>query len=351
MKDQKETTTRQNVPPASQPPRRRVLRGLAQAASVALLGLGAGAAPAAGDAAPSSFPERPIRLLIPFPAGGSTDPVARLIAQKLNEAWGQPVVVDNRPGGNTVIGTQALAKAPADGYTLLLTASTHVINALLMPKLPYDSEKDFAPVATLYRSEFLLVTHPSLPARTLQELIAQAKAQPGRINYAISGAGNANQLAGELFNMEAGVKLTAVPYKGGGPAINDLLGGQVQAMFSVPVSVIGHVKTGKLRALAYTGDTPLAALPEVPTFAQAGLPSFDMKSWTGILAPAGTPAPVIAKLTAEIGRILAMPDVKAHLDAQGQVPFYQDPAQFAALMRSDREKFGRIIRAANITME
>jgi len=325
---------------------------LVHAAWLVLLAAFAGTASAAADGPPgAAYPERPIRLLIPFPAGGSTDPVARLLAQKLNEAWGQPVIVDNRPGGNTVIGTEALAKAPPDGYTLLLTASTHVINALLMPKLPYDSEKDFMPVATLYRSEFLLVTHPSLPARTLHELIAQAKAHPGRINYAISGTGNANQLAGELFNMEAGVKLASVPYKGGGPAINDLLGGQVQAMFSVPVSVIGHVKAGKLRTLAYTGDSPLPALPEVPTFAQAGLPGFDMKSWTGILAPAGTPAPVIAKLSAEIARILAMPDVKARLEEQGQIPFVQDPAQFSALMRADREKFARIIRAARIGIE
>ncbi|RZL93420.1 MAG: tripartite tricarboxylate transporter substrate binding protein [Variovorax sp.] len=297
------------------------------------------------------YPVKPIRMLVPFPAGGSTDPVARLVAQKLNEAWGQAVVVDNRPGANTIIGTDALAKSPPDGYTILLTASTHVINSLLMSKLPYDSYKDFIPAATLYKSEFLLVLHPSVQANTLQELIALAKAKPGAINYAISGSGNANQLAGELFNMVAGVKLTSVPYKGGGPAINDLLGGQVQAMFSVPVSVIGQVKAGKLRAIAYTGETALAALPQVPTFAQAGLPDFDMKSWCGILVPAGTPKAIVDKLSTEIAKILAMPDVRAKLEDQGQIPFIQNTEQFTALMSADREKFGKIIRTANITAE
>ncbi|VTU45619.1 Argininosuccinate lyase (plasmid) [Variovorax sp. SRS16] len=313
--------------------------------------MGLVAALPAAVAAPPSYPDRPIRLLVPFPAGGSTDPVARLVAQKLNEAWGQTVIVDNRPGANTIIGTEALAKSAPDGYTILLTASTHVINALLLPHLPYDSVKDFIPVATLYRSEFLLLVHPSVPAQNLQELIALAKSKPGALNYAISGTGNANQLAGELFNMTAGVKLTSVPYKGGGPAITDLLGGQVQAMFSVPVSVIGQVKAGKLRALAYTGATPLSSLPQVPTFAQAGLPGFDMKSWTGILVPAGTPKPIVDKLSAEIAKILAMPDVKAKLEEQGQDPFIRNPEQFSALMSADRAKFGSIIRAANIKMD
>jgi tripartite-type tricarboxylate transporter receptor subunit TctC len=298
-----------------------------------------------------TYPDRTIRMLVPFPAGGSIDPVARLVAQKLNQAWGQPVVVDNRPGANTIIGTEALAKSAPDGYTILLTASTHVINSVLVPNLPYDSFKDFVPVATLYRSEFLLVVHPSVPANNLQQLIALAKAKPGALNYAISGNGNANHLAGELFGMTAGVKLSNVPYKGGGPAINDLLGGQVQAMFSVPVSVIGQVKAGKLKALAYTGETPLPGLPQVPTFAQAGLPGFDIKSWTGFLVPAGTPKAIVDKLSAEVAKILAMPDVKARLEEQGQEPFTQTPAQFTALMSAERVKYADIIRAANIKLD
>jgi len=302
-------------------------------------------------AEPPGYPDRPIRLLVPFPAGGSIDPVARMLAQKLTEDWGQPIIVDNRPGGNTIIGTEALAKSTPDGYTILITASTHVINALLMSNLPYDSVKDFIPVATLYRSEFLLLVNPGVPAQNLQQLIALGKARPGALNYAISGAGNANQLAGELFNMMAGIKMTSVPYKGGGPAITDLLGGQVQVMFSVPVSVIGQVKAGRLRALAYTGDSPLPGLPQVPTFAEAGLPGFDIKSWVGIMVPAGTPRPIVDKLSAEIARILQMPDFRARLEEQGQDPFIQDPAQFSALIAADREKYGSIIRTAHIKLD
>jgi len=311
-----------------------------------------GAAFAQGNPqAAGAYPNRPIRMLVPFPAGGSIDPVARLLGQKLNEAWGQPVIVDNRPGANTIIGTEALAKSAPDGYTVLITASTHVINSLLVPALPYDSVKDFMPVATLYKSEFLLVVNPTVAANNLQELIALAKSKPGALNYATSGNGNANHLAGELFGMTAGIKMSSVPYKGGGPAINDLLGGQVQAMFSVPVSVIGQVKAGKLRALAYTGDTPLPGLTQVPTFAQAGLPGFDIKSWVGIFLPAATPKAIVDKLSEETARILAMPDVRAKLEEQGQVPFVQSPAQFTSLMTAERAKYAEIIRASNIKLD
>jgi tripartite-type tricarboxylate transporter receptor subunit TctC len=305
---------------------------------------------AAATVAQQAFPSKPIRIIVPFPAGGSTDPIARLIGQKLTQEWGQPVIVDNRPGGNTIIGTDALAKASPDGYTLLYTASTHVINPLLMANLPYDSTKDFQPVATIVRSEFLLVVNPAIPARNLQEFIALAKAKPGAINYATSGNGNANHLAGEYFGMAAGIKLNNVPYKGGGPAITDLIGGQVQAMFSVPTSVAAHVKAGQLRALGYTGAKPYPGL-DVPTFAQAGLAGFDIHSWNGIMVPAATPKPVVDKLSAEIAKILAMPDVKEKLAAQGQEPFYLDPEQFAAMLASDRQKYAGIIKASNIRME
>ncbi|MES3001465.1 MAG: tripartite tricarboxylate transporter substrate binding protein [Pseudomonadota bacterium] len=302
------------------------------------------------SAAQSAYPNRPIRIILPFPPGGSTDPVARLLGQKLTEAWGQAVIVDNRPGGNTIIGTEALTKAPADGYTLLYTASTHVINSMVMPNLPFDSFKDFQPVANLVRTDFLLVVHPSVPAKNLQEFIALARSKPGAINYAISGTANPNHLAGEYFGMIAGVKMNNIPYKGGGPAINDLVGGQVQAMFSVPTSVIGHVKAGKLRALAYTGEKPLGDL-DVPTFAQAGLPNFEMNSWNGIFAPAGTPKAIVDKLSAELGRILEMPDVKTRLVQQGQDPWYKNADQFAAMIASDRQKYGSIIKAANIKLD
>ncbi len=298
----------------------------------------------------AAYPSRPIRILLPFPAGGSTDPVARLLGQKLSEGLGQPVIVDNRPGANTIIGTEALTKAPADGHTLLFTASTHVINPLLMSNLPYDSVKDFIPVAMIVRSEFVLVVHPSVPANTLQEFIALAKARPGSVNYAISGNGNPNHLAGEYFAMVSGARLNNVPYKGGGPAITDLLGGQVQAMFSVPTAVTGHVKTGKLRALAYTGNKPLPGL-NVPSFAQAGLPGFEMNSWNGVFVAAGTPKAIVDKLSAEIARILELPDVKEKLAAQAQEPGFQGADQFAATLAADRVKYANIIKTANIRVE
>ncbi|MEO5671393.1 MAG: tripartite tricarboxylate transporter substrate binding protein, partial [Ramlibacter sp.] len=275
---------------------------------------------------------------------------ARLIGQKLAEAWGQPVIVDNRPGANTIIGTEALTKAPADGHTLLYTASTHVINQVLIPNLPYDSVKDFQPLAHIVRSEFVLVVHPSVAANNLQEFIALAKAKPGTINYATSGNGNPNHLAGEYFAMIAGVRLNNVPYKGGGPAITDLLGGQVQAMFSVPTAVTGHIKSGKLKALAYTGSTPLPGL-NVPSFAQAGLPAFEINSWNGMFVAAGTPRPIVDKLSAEIAKILAMPDVKEKFAAQGQEPLFIGPDQFAALLAADRQKYASIVKTAHIKME
>lgn len=300
--------------------------------------------------AQTAYPSKTLRILLPFPAGGSTDPIARLIAQKLAEAWGQPAIVDNRPGANTIIGTDALAKSPPDGHTLLYTASTHVINALLVPNLPYDSVKDFQPVATLVRSDFVLVVHPSVPANNLSEFIALVKARPGTIHYATSGNGNPNHLAGEYFGMVAGARLANVPYKGGGPAINDLLGGQVQAMFSVPTAVAGHIKAGKLRALGYTGTKPLPGLA-IPSFAQAGLPGFEINSWNGIFVPGGTPRAVVDKLSSEIATILAMPDVIEKLAAQGQEPWYQNADQFAASLVSDRQKYGAIIKAANIRLD
>ena len=321
-----------------------ILSALAKRASVLLLAL-------CGVAwAQAPFPNQGMRIILPFPAGGSTDPVARIIAQKLTEEWGKPVIVDNKPGANTIIGTEALLKAPADGHTLLYTASTHLINSLLVPNLPYDSFKDFQPIASIVRSDFVLVVHPSVPANNLREFIALAKAKPGTIDYAISGNGNPNHLAGEYFGMQAGVKMNSVPYKGGGPAINDLLGGQVKAMFSVPTAVTGHIKAGKLRALAYTGDKPLPGL-SIPSFAQAGLPGFEINSWNAIFVSAGTPRPLVEKLSAQIGKILALPDVKEKLAAQGQEPWFQGADQFGATLAVDRQKYAAIVKAANIKLD
>jgi hypothetical protein len=317
------------------------LSALAKRASVLLLAL-------CGVAwAQAPIPNQGMRILLPFPAGGSTDPVARIIAQKLTEEWGKPVIVDNKPGANTIIGTEALLKAPADGHTLLYTASTHLINSLLVPNLPYDSFKDFQPIASIVRSDFVLVVHPSVPANNLREFIALAKAKPGTIDYAISGNGNPNHLAGEYFAMQAGIKMNSVPYKGGGPAINDLLGGQVKAMFSGPTAVTGHIKAGKLRALAYTGEKPLPGL-SIPSFAQAGLPGFEINSWNAIFVAAGTPRPLVERLSAQIGKILTQPDVKEKLAAQGQEPWFQGADQFGATLAADRQKYAAIVKAANI---
>jgi len=321
-----------------------ILTALAKRASVLLLAL-------CGVAwAQAPFPNQGMRIILPFPAGGSTDPVARIIAQKLTEEWGKPVIVDNKPGANTIIGTEALLKAPADGHTLLFTASTHLINSLLVPNLPYDSFKDFQPIASIVRSDFVLVVHPSVPANNLREFIALAKAKPGTIDYAISGNGNPNHLAGEYFAMQAGIKMNSVPYKGGGPAINDLLGGQVKAMFSVPTAVTGHIKAGKLRALAYTGEKPLPGL-SIPSFAQAGLPGFEINSWNAIFVAAGTPRPLVERLSAQIGKILTQPDVKEKLAAQGQEPWFQGADQFGATLAADRQKYAAIVKAANIKLD
>jgi tripartite-type tricarboxylate transporter receptor subunit TctC len=322
--------------------------------TASLLALGLALAlpgPARSQPASPDFPTRPVRMIVPYPPGGSVDPVARLVSQKLTEMWKQQVIVDNRPGASTIIGTEAVAKAAPDGYTLLITASTHVSNALLFSNLPYDSVKDFAPVATLYKAEFVLVENPSVPANTLKEFIALAKSKPGQISYASAGPGNANHMAGELFSRMTGVQLLHVPYKGGGPLTNDLLSGQVQLYFAVPAAVLQHIQAGKLKALATTAETRLPLMPNVPTFAEAGLPGFGMRSWIGVLAPAATPPAVVEKISADIARILAMPDVKEKLESQGQIPFTMTPAQMATMMRDDSAEFARIIKAANIKIE
>ena len=303
-------------------------------------------------AAQQAFPSKPIRFIVPFPPGGSTDPVARLVGQKMTESWSQPVIVDNRPGGNTVIGTEALVKSAPDGYTILLVApSTHVVNSLLLRNLPYDSMNDFAPVATLTRSEYILAFNPSVPADNLQELVALAKSKPGELNYASSGSGTGTHLAGELFNMVAGVKIQHIPYKGSGPAVTDLIGGQVQMYLCSPAVAIPHIKSGRLKAIAVSGETRMTALPQVLTFAESGLPGFDATTWYGVLAPAGTPKPIINKLSSEMAKIVVMPDIKDKLVSQGMGPFHSGPEQFAALMKADMTRFAKVIKAANIKLE
>lgn len=307
-------------------------------------------APAVATAQADAYPSRTIRLVVPFPPGGSVDPLARVISQKMGETFGQQVVVDNRPGGNTVIGTQIVANAAPDGYTLLLTASSHVTQPQLLAT-SFDPIKDFAPVATVSTSDMILVTNPSVPASNLQELLALAKAKPGSLNFSSAGSGNPNHLAGELMNMMAGVKTTHIPYKGGAPAINDLLGGQVQFSFGSPIIVLPHIRAGKLKAIAVTAPSRMTVLPEVPTMAESGLNGYEVRIWYGVLAPAGTPKDVIAKLNAEINRITTLPESKERLDAAGMERHTAAADRFEAMMKSDMDKFGRIIKSANVKLD
>lgn len=305
---------------------------------------------AGAAAAQQTYPNRVIRIISPYTAGGSSGNQARLLARKLNESWGQSVIVDDRPGGNTIIGSEVVARAAPDGYTLLWQTSGHVSNPHLF-RTPYDAIKDFAPVATFSSTEQLLVLHPSVPADSLQQFIALAKSKPGALNYASSGMGGPPHLSAELFSNMTGVKIQHVPYKGISQATTDLIAGQVQLAFQSPVSAIPYVQGGKLKALAVSGDKRLSALPDVPTFAQAGLAGFEGRFWFGILAPAGTPKEIVDKLSTEIAKILAMPDIKTYLLSQGLDPFVSTPEQFAALLSADSAKYEKLIKSANIKAE
>lgn len=298
--------------------------------------------------AQQDFSGKPIRVIVPYAPGGATTILARLVGERLSKPLGQSVLVDNRPGGNTVIGSEALVRAPADGHTLLLITSTHVINPLLMPKLPYDAIRDFAPVSTLAVAELILAINSLVPADNLKQLIALARAKPGTLNYASAGAGGTTHLAGEYFNILAGVKTLHVPYKGTAPSLTDLVAGQVDLAISPPAAFIPFVKAGKLKALAVTGDHRLAALPQVPTFREAGLPEYELRGWYGILAPSGTPGGAIERLSGEIAKILALPDISERLVSLDMNPFISTPAQFAALIKSETAKFANIIKTADI---
>ena len=301
--------------------------------------------------AQQAYPSRPIRLIVPFPPGGSTTVVARLLGQKLTEAWGQPVIVENKPGGNGIIGSEEMLKSAPDGHTILLVVNTHAINALVMKSLPYDTVKDFAPVATLYSFELVLVANPAVPANNLREFIALAKAKPGEIRYAAGDNGGLTHLASEMFNAQAGVNIQAIPYKGSGPALTDTVAGHVESYFSSPTAVIQFIKTGKLKAFAISGKTRSVALPDVPTFAEAGLPGYDAGAWCGILAPAATPKDIVNKLSAEIAKIIATPDFREKLQGQGLESFVSTPDQFAALIGRDMAKYDRVIKTANIKFD
>jgi len=305
---------------------------------------------AGGAAAQQDYPAKPLRLISPYAAGGGNSILSRIIGNKLTENLGQQVIIDSRPGGNTIIGTEALTKANADGYTLLMAGGSHTVIPLLV-KTPYHPVKDFSPVATIGKSEMLLVLSAAVAANTLKELIDLAKSRPGLLNYATYGSGSTSHLAAELFNIQAGIKTQHVPYKGAAPAITDLIGGHVQIFFSPIASVIGPIRNGRLKALAITGETRAAALPQVPTFAEGSAPGFEMRMWYGVLAPVGTPKAVVDKLSAEISKALAAPDIRDKLNAQGVEPFYSGTAPFTAMMLADVDKYKKVIKTANIRME
>lgn len=295
------------------------------------------------------YPVKPIRFILGYAPGGSSDTVARTFGQKLHESLGQPVVVDFRPGGNTVIAAEILTRAAPDGYTLLMVLNTHAISPLLM-KLPYDPVKDFAPVASVGVSPYMLAIHPGVPANNLKDFIAYARSRPGELNYSTSGAGGLGHLSAELFNQLAGVKTQHVPFKGGGPSVIALMSGEVQMSFIIPIIVAAHIKSGKLKGIAVSGKQRLAGLPDTPTFAEAGLPQFESTNWFGVLAPAATPRAIIGKLSAELLRIQMLGDVKDKLGALGIDPLPGNPEQFAALIKTDTEKFAKVVKNAQIKL-
>ena len=305
---------------------------------------------AVGAAAQGTYPTKPIHFITPYSPGGTTSIIARLVGQKLTEAWGQQVIVENRPGGNTIIGTDALAKSQPDGYTIMLSSSVHVLVPLLT-KTPYDPIKDFAPVATICTAELVLLIGPSVPANNLKEFIAYAKSKPGELNYATPVPGGSQHIASEMLNLEAGIKTQYIPYKGAAPLLIDLLGGQLQLYFSTTVTAVPYVKGGKLKAVAITGTKRSAEYPTVPTFADEGFPNFNnLGIFYGILMPAGAPRPIIDRMSTEMAKILAMPDFKETMAKQGMSPYVSTPEQYTALMKADIERYGKIIKAANIKL-
>ncbi|MEK7877505.1 MAG: tripartite tricarboxylate transporter substrate binding protein [Pseudomonadota bacterium] len=304
-----------------------------------------------GTALAQSFPNKAVRMVVPFPAGGSTDIVGRTVAQKLSEMWGQPVVVDNRPGGGTTIGTDVVAKAAPDGYTLLVTPAPFTINPSLLARLPYDALTDFAPITLINTTPLVLVVNPGVPARSVKELIALAKARPGQLNFGSSGTGGSNHLAGELFNAMAGVKMVHIPYKGNAPALIDLAGGHVDLIFNGVTSALPLIKSGKLRALAVTSMQRSAALPDVPTLDEVALKGFVAVAWNGLGAPANTPRDVIAKINADVIRIVSSPELKERLKAEGSDPVGSTPGQFAAFLRDEVAKWAKVIKFAGVKAE
>lgn len=323
----------------------RIARGAISATTAAALVFGA----LPGTAAAQAYPTKPIRFIVPYGAGGPGDTIGRLIGRKLTESLGQTVVVDNRSGATTIIGTELAARSPADGYTMLLISTTHAVNPSLFKKLPYDPIADFIPVTLLTATPFMLVVHPSVAAKTVPELVALARSKPGQLNYGSSGNGSSIHLTTELLKAAAKIEMTHVPYKGSGPAFVDLIGGQINLLFSSTVSSLPHVKSGKLRGLAITSLKRASALPAVPTVAEY-YPGFESSSWFGLLVPAKTPKVVVDRLLKDTRAALEAPDLKEKLVSQGAEPGGSSPAEFAAFFRAEIKKWAGVVRSSGVRL-
>lgn len=324
-------------------PRRRTLARLTLLGVLALVRVAAHA---------QAFPAKPVKLVIPFPPGGSLDNVGRLLAQKISESWGQPIVVENRPGAGGNVGADAVAKSPADGYTVVMGAlSTHAVNPSLYPKMPYDAVKDFAPISLVAITPNVLVVNSGLPVDSLKDLIAYAKANPGKVNFGSGSNGSAGHLAGELFKVDTGTDVAHIPFKGGAPATQALLAGETQFMFDNLANAMAQLKGGRIKAIAVTTAQRSKLAPELPTMAEAGMPGFDISTWFGILAPAGTPSEVVAKWNAELVKALNAPEVREKMLAQGAEPAPTTPAEFASFIARERDKYARIIKASGAKVD
>ncbi len=304
----------------------------------------------AGTTQAQSYPTRPIRLVLPFAAGGLVDVPGRILAQKLSEALGQPVVVENRAGAGSTIGADNVAKSKPDGYTLMITSTTHVISANLYKRLPYDALRDFTPVMKLAEGPYVLVVNPSLAASSVADLVALAKAQPGRIDYASSGNGSSQHLVAALFCAMSGAPLNHIPYKGSDRATQDIIGGQVKVGFVGTPIALPHVKSGRLRALAVSTARRSAEMPGVPTLAEAGVPGYEATIWMGLFAPAGLPREIVARLHGEVGRVLAAPEARAAIAATGLEVSLSTPEEFAAFVRAEHGKWGKVVRETGATV-
>jgi tripartite-type tricarboxylate transporter receptor subunit TctC len=294
------------------------------------------------------YPSHPIKIVVPFGAGGPADVYSRVVAQHLSEAFKQPVVVEDRPGAGSIIGSDAVAKSPPDGYTLLTISNTHTTNESLVPNKPFQLVRDFTPVAALNFSDLIMVIHPSVPAKDLKEFIALAKAKPGALNYASSGTGTPYHMAAELFKAMSGTDIVHVPHKASGEARNAVIGGHVQMMFDAITTMASNVKAGQVRALGTSASKRSTVLPDVPTIAEAGVPGYESTIWLGIVAPAGLPDAIAQKLNTEINKVLNRPDVQAAWAQQGAVPMIMSPAEFGTFVRADIEKWARVVKVAGL---